>query len=163
MPVVPLSKLPSNVNLTPTAADDGASASVISSIDILRKVRLAMEKWTSDLGPVEDWPRVFREKYDEACCATTTSTTQAGVDIFLGQVGEHVRIGKSILAGVEDCYLPLCQSLKADRLLLRDITATLHRGIAILEARLEILAPAGPHVSNLQSTIRRHRDFEDLV
>lgn len=140
-----------------------ASPTDISSIDRLRQVRLAMENWTSNLGPVEDWPRVFREKYDEACCDTSASTTQVAIDVFLGQVGEHVKIGKSILAGIALVQLPLSKSMEGDRLLAGDMMATLHRGIAILEARLEIHAPAGAHVSILHSSIRRHHEFEDLV
>ena len=60
-----------------------------------------METWTSALGPVEEWPCVFQEQYDEACANTTTSTTQAAINVFLGQVGEHVRVGKDIIVGLE--------------------------------------------------------------
>lgn len=158
--------LPGTANVVLRAPDDPALPTDTSGIDILRKVRQAMESWTSALGPVEDWPRIFREKYDEACCDTTASSTQAAIDLLLRQVGDHVRIGKSILAGIQECSLvklPLSQSVEGDRLLAGDIVATLHRGIAILEARLEIHAPSGPHVSDLHSTIRRHREFTDLL
>ena len=124
-----------------------------------------MENWTSTLGPVEDWPRVFRDKYDEACCDTAAPSTQTAIDVFLGQVEEHVRVGKSILAGIEKCSLvrlPLSQSIEGDRLLAGDLMATLHRGIAILEARLEIHAPSGPLGSDLHSNIRRYPGSEDL-
>jgi hypothetical protein len=156
----PLTNLPISANIAPATAHKQLSPTDTCYIDILCRVRLATESWTTNLGPVEDWPRVFREKYDEACCDTTTSTTQVAIDIFLGQVGAHVQMGKSILTGLEECSLA---RQEGDQLLARDIMTTLHRGIAILEARLELLAPSGPNFSSLQSDIRRHREFDDLV
>ena len=133
-----------------------------AGIDMIRRVRSAMENWTSTLGPVEDWPCVFREQYDAACINTTAPTTHIAIDTFLGQVAEHVRVSKDIIAGLESCMtVRLSQSLNAegDRLLAGDLMRTLHRGVAVLEARLEIHAPSGAHVSPLHSTIRRHEEF----
>ena len=73
----------------------------MSSIELIQKVHSALEQWVSALGPINNWPRIFCEKYDEACIDTTAQTTQDTIDIFLGQVGEHVRIGKDIIAGLE--------------------------------------------------------------
>jgi hypothetical protein len=134
----------------------------MSGIDLIRNVRTALANWTAALGPVEDWPRVFREQYDEACVNTTAPTTQAAIDIFLGQVGEHVRVGKDIIVGLERFAAfehPQVQSATADGLLVGDMLRTLHRGVAVLEARLELYAPSGAHVSPLQSAIRRHEEF----
>jgi hypothetical protein len=158
----PPTNLPISANIAPATTHKQPSPTGISEsyVDILCKVHLATENWTTNLGPVEDWPRVFREKYDEACCDTTTSTTQVAIDIFLGQVGAHVQMGKRILTSLEECLLA---RQEGDLLLARDTMTTLHRGIAILEARLEILAPSGPNFSSLQSDIRCHREFEDLV
>jgi hypothetical protein len=164
LPLASLHSLPGSANITLRAPD--TSTTDTSGINTLRKVRLAMENWTSALGPVEDWPRIFREKYDKACCDTSALTTQMAIDVFLAQVGEHVRIGKAIVAGIQECSLvklPMSQSIEGDRLLAGDMLVTLHRGIAILEARLEIHAPSGPHVSDLHSSIRRHHGFKDLI
>src|ERR1700683_4784206 len=108
----------------PSAPNIMAQRIDTSGIDKIRQVRSAMENWTSTLGPVEDWPRVFREQYDEACLDTTTKTKQDAIDTFLGQVEELA---------------------EADWLLAGDLMRTLHRGVAVLEARLEIHAPSGPH------------------
>ena len=136
-----------------------------TGIDMIHRVRGAMENWTAALGPVEDWPRVFREQYDEACINTTAPTTQVAINVFLGQVEEHVRVGKDIIAGLEGCTavkLTHSQSAEGDRLLAGDLMRTLHRGVALLEARLELHAPSGPHTSPLQSNIRRHEEFLSL-
>jgi hypothetical protein len=133
-----------------------------SGIDLIRNVRSALEKWTSTLGPIDDWPRIFREQYDEACINTDARSTQASIDLFLQQVGEHVRVGKDIIVGLEGCSavtLSRSQVAEGDRLLAGDLMRTLHRGVALLEARLELHAPSGPHVSPLHSSIRRHKEF----
>ena len=140
----------------------GVSPVDTSGIDMIRQVRSAVEKWTSDLGPVEDWPRIFRELYDEACLDTSSRTTQESIDVFLRQVGEHVRNGKEILSGLERCAvvsLPRAQCAEGDRLLAGDLMRTLHRGVALLEARLELHAPSGAQPSPLHSNICRHVEF----
>lgn len=148
---------PAYISLTiPSTQVVSASPVDTSGIDMIRRIRSAMENWTSALGPVEDWPRVFREQYDEACVNTTAPTTQAAIDGFLGQVGEHVRIGKDIIAQLESCQ---CQRAEADWLLAGDLMRTLHCGVALLEARLEIHAPSGAHLSPLHSSICRHEEF----
>ena len=92
-----------------------------SGIDLIRKICSALEQWISSLGPIEDWPRVFQEKYDEAWMDTAARTTQDAIDVFLGQVGEHVRIGKDIITGLERCTLPQSQGTEADWLLVGDM------------------------------------------
>jgi hypothetical protein len=107
--------VPPNARVSPTDT---------SGIDLIRRVRSALEQWVSALGPIEDWPRIFREKYDEACVDTAARTTQDAIDIFLGEVGEHVWIGKDIIAGLERCAvltLPQPQGGEADRLLVGDM------------------------------------------
>ena len=94
------------------------SATDMSSIDMIRQVHSTLENWTTALGPVEYWPCVFHEQYDEACINTTAPTTQVAIDIFLGQVGEHVRVRKDIIASLERCAalkLPQAQCAEADR------------------------------------------------
>lgn len=136
-------------------------------INIIRDARVATESWISALGPIEHWPRIFREKYDEACCDTVAVSTQVAIDTFLGKVVQHIDNGKQILKGFEQCNLvrnPLTKSqVDGDFLLAGDILTTLHRGIALLEARLELLAPSGAHLHDLHSTIRQHESFVDLV
>jgi hypothetical protein len=134
----------------------------MSGINTIRHIRSTIEKWTSSLGPVENWPCVFREQYNEACLDTDAPTTQTAIDNFLQQVEEHVRIGKDILGGLEKCAvvkLPRTQCDEGDRLLAGDLMRTLHRSVALLEARLELHAPSGPQESALQSNIRRHEEF----
>lgn len=134
----------------------------VSSIDLIRRVRSALDNWTSTLGPIEDWPRAFRDGYDKACMDTDAPTTQVAIDIFLGQVQEHVRIGKDIIGGLERCaalrFTPF-ESIKADQLLAGDLMRMLHRGVALLEARLELYAPTGANPSPLHSSLRRHEEF----
>ena len=74
-------------------------------------------------------------------------------------MGEHVRNGKDIITGLERCTLPQSQETEADRLLVGDMMRTLHRGVALLEARLELHAPSGAHPSPVHSNIRRHEEF----
>jgi hypothetical protein len=93
---------------------------------------------------------------------TDAPTTQVAIDIFLGQVQEHVRIGKDIIGGLERCaalrFTPF-ESIKADQLLAGDLMRMLHRGVALLEARLELYAPTGANPSPLHSSLRRHEEF----
>ena len=73
-----------------------------------------------------------------------------------------MKVGKDIIAGLERCSalgLPQVQCAEADRLLAGDLMRTLHRGVAVFEARLELYAPSRAHVSPLQSTICRHEEF----
>jgi hypothetical protein len=87
---------------------------------------------------------------------------QAAIDIFLRQVGNHVRIRKDIIVELESCTavnLSQSQSVEGDRLLAGDLMRMLHCGVTILEARLEIHAPSGAHTSPLHSNIHCHEEF----
>ena len=137
---------------------------LMSDISIVQRARLAVADWTSPLGPVDDWPKVFHNQYDEACCDMSCWSTQDSIDMFLRNVMEHVWVGRSILRTVE-----MCATIKfpfsgheADRLLAGDSMHTLHWGIAILEAWLELYAPSGPHITELQSNIHCHSEPLDL-
>ena len=132
-------------------------------IDLVRDVRVDMEGWLKALGPLEDWSHIFRERYEEACLNTSFKNTQMSINSFLGQVKNHVDYGKSLL----DCLGPTnntqgqwSQVGAADWLLTNDIMSTLHCGVVILEARLDIHAPSGPLPSELQSDICRHKGLE---
>ena len=74
-----------------------------SDISIVQRAHLAVADWTSPLGPVDDWPKVFHVLYDEACCDTSCQSTQDSIDMFLRNVMEHVQVGRSILRTVEMC------------------------------------------------------------
>lgn len=150
----PISPAPEVTNVRTTSRD----------IAIIREVRVAVAQWTKHLGPVDDWGRVFRKHYDEACCDTTSQSTQDSIDVFLRGVMDHVKMGRSILKSIEDCQVvrdPLVGGDAGDRLLAGDVISTLHRGIAILEARLEIHAPSGPCMTDLHSNIRRYQETLD--
>ena len=108
------------------------------NISIICKAHLTVPNWTSLLGPVDDWPKVFHDKYNEVCYETSSQTTQDSIDVFLRQVIEHVWVGKSILKAVEECpsiKFPFSSHNKADILLAGDLMHTLHQVIAILEAQ----------------------------
>ena len=101
-----------------------ASPADTSGINLIREVHSALEQWISALGPIDDWPCVFQEKYDQACLDTAAQTTQDAIDIFLRQVGDHVQIGKDIITGLDKCAaltLPKAQGAEADRLLVGDM------------------------------------------
>lgn len=141
----------------PSQSNDSNNIDSATDISIVCNARLAVSNWTSALGPVEEWPKIFREKYNEACCSTVAHTTQESIDLFLKQVVEHVRVGRSILKGVEECRsvkYPFSAGRNGDYLLAGDLMATL--------PRLEIHAPSGPHISDLHSSIRRHYDPLDM-
>ena len=157
----PLAPLASHTNL-PAASISGPSPSNMSGINTIHHICSTIEKWTSSLGPVENWPRVFHELYNEACLNTNAPTTQSAINNFLGQVEEHVRIRKDILGGLEKCaVVKLLQSQcdEGDRLLAGDLMRTLHCSVTLLEARLELHMPLGPQESVLQSNIHWHEEF----
>jgi hypothetical protein len=125
-----------------------------------------IQEWTSTLGDVEDWPRIFREQFDEACIDTAAATTQDAIDKFLRAVEEHVRNGRAVLnflASSPAIAPPQSPEAKADWLFAHDMMATVHRGVAMLEARLEDHAPRGPLPSDLHSNIRRWKGFHDSL
>lgn len=113
-------------------------------------------------GPVEDWGRQFRAAYG----TVRASQDAQAVDRFLENVSCHVRTGKAILAEFMNSSViepPANHSVRGDFLLAGDLLGILHRGIAILEARLDIVAPAGPLPSQQHSDIRRHMEFEHMM
>lgn len=130
----------------------------------LRTTRLAIEKWTQHLGPVSGWAQKFRQSYDIAC--QVGGNTQEDIDQFLQSVQEHVDIGRGILEKL--CESPIIRPQPsmdawADWLIAGDMLGTLHQGIAILEAHLDILAPRCPIQSDLTSKTRQWVGFDGLV
>jgi hypothetical protein len=108
-----------------------ASPADTSGINLFREVRSALEQWISALGPIDNWPRVFREKYDEVCLDMAAQTTKDTINIFLRQVGDHVWIVKDITTGLDRCAaltLPKAQGAEADWLLAGDMMQTVHCG-----------------------------------
>lgn len=128
--------------------------------------RTMIQEWTSTLGDVEDWLCIFREQFDEACVDTTAATTQDAIDKFLRAVEEHVWNGRAILnllVSSPAVAPPQSPEAKADWLFAHDMMATVHWGVAILEARLEDHTPRGPLLSDLHSNIRRWKGFYDSL
>jgi hypothetical protein len=88
------------------------------------------------------------------------------VDRFLASVQEHVNIGRQILE--ELSKLPIIHPQAstdawADWLIAEDLLGTLHQGIAILEAHLDIIAPHCPILSDSTSGIRQWAGFASLL
>lgn len=120
-----------------------------------------------DLGPVEVWGRRFREGYDRACADVTAGrTTQEAIDKYMEQVEAHADIGRMMLArllGSSIIKPPTTHEEWGDILIVSDVLGLLHRGVAILEARLEIFAPEGALPCALVSNTRRHEGFESML
>ncbi|KAF7984936.1 hypothetical protein HWV62_9853 [Athelia sp. TMB] len=162
-----------NPRLSPeTSLDTDHRSTAQTSFDeagftILREVRLGVQAWTKDLGPVEVWGRKFREGYDTALRDESTGrNTQDAVDAFLDTVEDHVEVGRKLLARLLSSSIvqpPKSHDAWADFLVVSDIMTVLHRGIAVLEARLDIWAPEGAQESELLSTNRRHQGFEAMM
>ena len=130
----------------------------------LRTTCLAIEKWTQHLGPISGWAQKFRQSYDLAC--QVGGDTQEDIDQFLQSVQEHVDIGRGILEKL--CESPIIcpqPSMDAwtDWLIARDMLGTLHQGIAILEAHLDISAPRCPIQSDLTLKTRQWVGFDSLI
>lgn len=90
--------------------------------------------------------------------------TQDVIDEYLAGVQEHVRNGKKILELLDMApilCIPKSESEMGNRLFVGDVLATVHRGVAILEALLDIHAPQGAIPSALHSAIRQWKGFED--
>ena len=141
-----------------------SDAITMASIQTLREVRVATNKWVSDLGPLEDWPRVFQQYYDAACEGSTSGSTQHAVDTFLETVDRHVSIGRSILNRLRESPVicpPPSHEAWGDFLGAGDLMEILYRGIAILKARLDIFAPRGPSSSQGESGIRKWKGLID--
>lgn len=151
----------------PTAASANIktpTSEMVAGWTALRTARLAIEKWTQTLGPVSGWAQKFREGYDLAC--QEGGNTQEHVDQFLGTVQEHVDIGRGILAKLGESPIIRPQSSMdawADWLIAGDMLGTLHQGIAILEAHLDILAPRCPIPSDSTSKMRQWVGLDGLI
>lgn len=113
------------------------------------------------------WGRKFREGYDLACADETTGrSSQDAIDMFLERVEEHVEVGRKMLARLMNSSIvqpPETHEAWGDFLLVNDLLTVLHRGIAVLEVRLDICAPEGAQPSALLSTARRHKGFEGMM
>ena len=139
-------------------------ATTMAGIQTLREVRIATDKWVSDLAPLEDWPRVFQQHYDAACERSAHGSTQEEVDTFLESVERHVTIGRSILRKLRESPVvcpPSSHEAWGDFLGAGDLMEILYRGISILEVRLDIFAPRGPSSSQGESSIRKLRGLID--
>jgi hypothetical protein len=148
-----------------TAADTQfVSDNVVTGWTTLCTTRLAIEQWTQPLGPVSSWAKKFRECYDNAC--QTDGNTQEGVDQFLASVQEHINIGRQILGELSKSPIIRPQASAdawADWLIAGDLLGTLHQGIAILEAHLDIIAPHCPIPSDSTSGVRQWTGFLSLL
>lgn len=89
--------------------------------------------------------RKFREGYDTACADETAGRTlQDAIDNYLENVEEHADVGRRMLARLTRSSIiqpPKTHAAWADFLLVSDLLTVLHRGVAVLEARLDICAP----------------------
>jgi hypothetical protein len=150
---------------TSASADvETPTSEMIAGWTALRTARLAIEKWIQTLGPVSGWAQKFREGYDLACQAG--GNTQEDVDQFLATVQEHVDIGRGILGKLGESPIIRPQSSMdawADWLIAGDMLGTLHQGIAILEAHLDILAPRCPIPSDSTSKTRQWVGLDGLI
>ena len=147
-----------------TADTQFVSNDVVAGWTTLRITRLAIEQWIQSLGPVSGWAKRFRECYDTAC--QTDGNTQEEVDRFLASVQEHVNIGKQILGELSKSPIIRPQQSTdawADWLIAGDLLGTLHQGIAILEAHLDIIAPHCPIPSDSTSSVRQWAGFASLL
>ena len=148
-----------STNETQTISND-----VVAGWTMLRTTRLAIEQWILPLGPVSSWAKKFRECYDMAC--QTDGNTQEEVDRFLASVQEHVSIGRRILGEFSKSPIihpQVSTDAWADWLIAGDMLSTLHQGIAILEAHLDIIAPHCPIPSDSTSGIRQWAGFASLL
>lgn len=113
------------------------------------------------------WGKKFREGYDLACADETTGrSTQDAIDGFLEKVEDHIEVGRELLVRLMDSSIirpPETHKAWADFLLANDLLAVLHRGVAVLEARLDICAPSGARQSKYTSTTRMHEGFEGMM
>jgi hypothetical protein len=129
-------------------------STILAGIQTLRDVRVAINGWVSILGPVEEWPAAFHFYYE---VARGKNTVQA-VDEFLESVERHADRGRDILKRLRESPVvspPPSHEAWGDFLAAGDLMETLYRGIAILEARLDIFAPRGPLASGRESNVRK--------
>jgi hypothetical protein len=116
-----------------------------------------VSQWTAEWGPVSRWSRKFQQRYDEAA-----GTSDAMAAEFLGNVETHVSLGRYILSQLrkvslgrlpqEGGYIAYVDIWNQSY----ELMACLHEGIAILEARLDILCPYVPHNINA-------RKYQDII
>jgi hypothetical protein len=164
----PPSALPSAIcdaKQIPPIPDTGSvSNDIIEGWGALRTARLAIKKWTQPLGPVGGWAKRFRQEYDIACQAD--GDTQEAVDRFAASVQEHMDIGRQILGELYKSPIirpPASTDAWADWLIAGDMLGTLHQGIAVLGAYLDILAPQCPIPSNSTSGVRQWEGISSLL
>lgn len=139
-------------------------ADIMEGINKLHHIRILTEQWTSGLGPVDQWPRIFQEGYDDACRKPTQRSTQEEVDEFLKGVALHVENGRKILQELrKDPVVKPPSSIEGwgEFLIAGDLMDLLYRGISLLEVRLDILAPSCALPSGEQSAIRKWRGLSD--
>lgn len=155
----PVFNLPSK-DFTHDEEEKHINETIQSGIRTLRRVRIMTNSWVAGLGPVEEWARIFQEQYDAACERQTARTTQEEVDEFLKGVEAHVQNGKNILLTLTSSPVicpPRSHEAWGDFLAAGELMTILHRGIALLEVRLDILAPRTPFLSQGDSHIRRFK------
>jgi hypothetical protein len=151
----------------PTTAStdvDSPTSEMVAGWTALCTARLAIEKWIQPLGPVSGWAQKFRDSYDIACQAG--GNTQEEEDQFLRTVQEHVNIGWGILGKLGESPIIRPQPSMdtwADWLIAGNMLGTLHQGIAILEAHLDILAPRCPIPSDSTSKMRQWVGLDGLI
>lgn len=94
------------------------------------------------MGPVDDWGHAISEKYNDVCHDIASQSAWDSINTFLEGVVDHIGLGKKRLKMVEGCWAvkdPFTNGIdEGDKLLAGDAIHTLHQGIAILEARLDI-------------------------
>ena len=137
---------------------------IITCWAVLRTMCLAVDQWIQPLGPVDSWAKKFQECYDTAC--QTDGNTQDEVDQFLASMQEHINIGRRILEELSKSPIIHPQASTdawADWLIAGNLLGTLHRGIAILKAHLDIIATHCPIPSDSTSGIRQWAGFASLL
>lgn len=133
----------------------------------LRAFTEAVERWTGSVGPLEEWPRLFQLGFDKACTeVSTTRSTQDAVDAYLMSVHAHSLRGKAIMAQYRATPIlqpPSDYNTWGDFLTAGNNVKRLYKGIATLDVRLDILAPAGAVPSATDSHIRQWRAYTDFM
>lgn len=142
--------------LPPLNPDLNAEATV--GLRTLRDVRIQTEAWISGIGPMEEWPRLFQEGFDEACEKHGKRTTQEEVDDYLKRVEKHALDRRAILRQLRSSPVirpPPSHEAWGDYLAAGDMLEMLYRGVLILEVRMDILAPRGQIPADGDLSIRQ--------
>lgn len=116
---------------------------------------------------MDGWGKKFREGYDMACTDDTIGRgPQDTIDVYLETVEEHTEVGRKMLAHLMRSSIvwpPETHEVWGDFLLVNDLLGVLHRGIAVLEVRLDICAPGAAQQSGSLSTTRNHGGFGGMM